>query len=317
MSGVLAPFTSAILPIIAIAAVGYLIARQTGLEVDPLNTVAINFFLPALVFHGIATTDLSGETVIRLVVGVLAYIFILMGIAYVGGRALGVSDALLPAVALSSTFTNSGFVGIPLLGFVFGDLGRTTATLYITTQGVVLYTLGVYAVSSGGESAALEAVREVFRLPLVYAVAAAAALRGLRLVPPTDGTFMTTVDTVGSASIPLMLTVVGIQLAEVKLGALRRTVFPAGLKLVVAPVVGAALALAVGFSDPRISNIFVIECATPTAVTSLALIIAYDETSEEGFSAAEFTSTVIFVTTVLSVIVLTVLVVAVQSGWLF
>ena len=317
MSGVVAPFTDAILPIVAIAAVGYLLGRRTGLSVEPLNTVALTFFLPALVFHGIATTDLGGGTVVKLVGGVLAYTFVLMGIAYVGGRALDVPEALLPAIALSSAFPNSGFVGIPLTGFVFGEIGRTTATLFLTTQSVVLYTLGVYVVSSDGENAAMEAVREVFRLPLVYAVIAAAALRALGLVPPTDGTFMTTVDSVGSASIPLMLTVVGIQLAEVELGALRRTLLPAGLKLAVAPVVGAALALAVGFSDPRVSNIFVIECATPAAVTPLALIIAYGETPEEGLSAAEFTSTVIFVTTILSVVVLTALVVAVRNGWLF
>ena len=315
MSSVVAPFTSAILPIVAIAAVGYLIGRRTGLSVEPLNTVALTFFLPALVFHGLATTDLSGGTVVKLVGGVLVYVFVLMGIAYVGGRALGVSEALLPAIALSSAFPNSGFVGIPLVGFVFGDLGRTTATLYLTTQSVVLYTFGVYVVSD--EGAALEAVREVFRLPLVYAVVAAGVLRALGLVPPADGTFMTTVDSVGSASIPLMLTVVGIQLAEVELGAIRRTLFPTGLKLVVAPIVGAAIALAVGFSDPRISNIFLIECATPAAVTPLALIIAYGETPEEGLSAAEYTSTVIFVTTILSVVVLTGLVVAVRSGWLF
>lgn len=315
MSSVVAPFTSAILPIVAIAAVGYLIGRRTGLSVEPLNTVALTFFLPALVFHGLATTDLSGGTVVKLVGGVLVYVFVLMGIAYVGGRALGVSEALLPAIALSSAFPNSGFVGIPLVGFVFGDLGRTTATLYLTTQSVVLYTFGVYVVSD--EGAALEAVREVFRLPLVYAVVAAGVLRALGLVPPADGTFMTTVDSVGSASIPLMLTVVGIQLAEVELGAIRRTLFPTGLKLVVAPIVGAAIALLVGFSDPRISNIFLIECATPAAVTPLALIIAYGETPEEGLSAAEYTSTVIFVTTILSVVVLTGLVVAVRSGWLF
>ena len=315
MTGVVAPFTSAILPIVAIAAVGYLIGRRTELSVEPLNTVALTFFLPALVFHGLATTDLSGGTVVKLVGGVLVYVFVLMGIAYVGGRALGVSEALLPAIALSSAFPNSGFVGIPLVGFVFGDLGRTTATLYLTTQSVVLYTFGVYVVSD--EGAALEAVREVFRLPLVYAVVAAGVLRALGLVPPADGTFMTTVDSVGSASIPLMLTVVGIQLAEVELGAIRRTLFPTGLKLVVAPVVGAAIALLVGFSDPRISNIFLIECATPAAVTPLALIIAYGETPEEGLSAAEYTSTVIFVTTILSVVVLTGLVVAVRSGWLF
>lgn len=315
---VVSAFTSSILPIVAIALVGYLIGRRFGSTVDQLNTVALNFFLPALVFHGVATTDLSGGTVVALAVGVSAYTIGMMAIAYVGARTLDLSEAILPGIVLASAFPNSGFVGIPLMAFVYGDLGRTTATLFLTVQSVLLYTLGIYVVSADNDdTGTMDAVREVFRLPLVYAVAAAALMRAFGLVPPVDGTFMTTVDTVGSASVPLMLTVVGIQLADVNLRAFRRTTVPTVLKLVVAPVVGAGIALAIGFSDPRVSNIFVIECATPAAVTPLALTIAYGDPSGDTLSTAEYMSSVIFVTTVLSVVVLTFLVFAVQNGLLF
>lgn len=311
-------FTSAVLPIIVIAAVGYVIGRRTGVDVAPLNTVALNFFLPALVFHGVATTQLSGGTVLDLGLGVLLYLLGMMGIAYLGGRAFDLPDAVLPGVVLASTFPNSGFVGIPLTSFVFGDLGRTTATLFLTIQSVVLYTVGVYVVSAsaGDTTDATGAVREVFRLPLVYAVVLAAVVRVAGIVPPADGTLMTTIDTVGSASIPLMLTVVGIQLAGVKLGALRRTVLPTALKLVIAPVLGAAIALAIGFGDSRVGNIFILECATPAAVTPLAIAIAYTDPDDGALSTAEYMSTVVFVTTLLSVAVLTALVVAIRNGLL-
>ncbi|WP_223302149.1 AEC family transporter [Haladaptatus sp. R4] len=221
-------FTSAILPIIAIAGVGYVIGWRTGISVDQLNTVALNFFLPALVFHGIVTTDLSGKTVLNLGLAVFAYTLVMMGVAYLSGRTLDLPDAALPGVVLASAFPNSGFVGIPLTEFVFGDVGRTTATLFLTIQSVILYTVGVYVVSASSDNTAgvRSAVREVFRLPLVYAVVLAALVRFLGLVPPVDGTFMTTLDSVGSASVPLMLTVVGIQLAEVDLGGLHRIALP-------------------------------------------------------------------------------------------
>ena len=115
-----------------------------------------------------------------------------------------------------------------------------------------------------------------------------------------------------------MLTVVGIQLAEVDLGALRGTAIPAGLKLVVAPVVGAGVALAAGFDDPRVANVFVLECATPAAVTPLALALAYgDDAGGDALSTAEYMSGVIFVTTLLSVVVLTALVAAIRRGLVF
>ncbi|GAA0311568.1 AEC family transporter [Halarchaeum salinum] len=313
-------FTSAILPIVAIAAVGYAIGRTTDVAVGPLNTVALNFFLPALVFHGIATTSLSGSAALSLVVAVVAYLLALMVLAFVAGRIFDVPETLLSGLVLASAFPNSGFVGIPLASFVFGDLGRTTATVFLTTQSVVLYTLGVYVVSAreGDAAGATSALREVFRLPLVYAVAAAVLVRLLGVVPPVDGTFMTTVDSVGAASIPLMLTVVGIQLADVDLGHLRPTALPAVLKLGIAPVVGAAIALVVGFANPAVANIFMLECATPAAVTPLALVIAYQQADgDDAIDTAEYMSTVIFVTTVASVVVLTGLVAAIRSGWLF
>ncbi len=312
-------FTSAILPIIAIAGVGYVIGWRTEVSVGALNTVALNFFLPALVFHGILTTDLSGKTVLNLGIAVFAYTLVMMGVAYLSGRTLDLPNAALPGVVLASAFPNSGFVGIPLTEFVFGDIGRTTATLFLTMQSIILYTLGVYVVSASSDDTAgvRSAIREVFRLPLVYAVVLAALVRLLGLVPPVDGTFMTTLDSVGSASVPLMLTVVGIQLAEVDLGGLHRIALPTALKLVVAPICGAGIALVVGFTQPHMGNIFVLECATPAAVTPLALTIAYGDPDENSLSTAEYMSTVIFVTTVLSVVVLTALVVAIQSGYLF
>nr|WP_123075070.1 AEC family transporter [Halarchaeum sp. CBA1220] len=314
----LGAFTSAILPIVAIAAVGALIGTLADVDVGPLNTVALTFFLPALVFHGVATTDLSGDAVAALVGAVLAYALLVMGLAYVAGRAIGLPDSLLSGAVLASAFPNSGFVGIPLAGFVFGDLGATVATLFLTTQSVLLYTLGVYVVSASHDASAgaASALRDVFRLPLVYAVAAAALLRLLGWVPPVDGTVMTTVDSVGSASIPLMLTVVGIQLADVDLGHLRRAVFPSALKLLVAPLVGVAIALAVGFANPAVANVFVLECATPAAVTPLAIVLAYSD-ADDDHDTAEYMSTVIFVTTVLSVLVLTGLVAAIRGGYLF
>ncbi|GGN22976.1 AEC family transporter [Halarchaeum nitratireducens] len=316
----LGAFVSAILPIVAIAAVGYAIGRATDVAVGPLNTVALNFFLPALVFHGIATTTLGGDAVVSLVVAVVAYLLGLMALAFAAGHLLDVPETLFSGVVLASAFPNSGFVGIPLSAFVFGDLGRTTATVFLTVQSVVLYTLGVYVVSAreGDAAGATSALREVVRLPLVYAVAAAALVRVLGLVPPVDGTFMTTVDSVGSAAVPLMLTVVGIQLADVDLGHLRPTALPTALKLGVAPLVGVVIALAVGFTNPAVANVFVLECATPAAVTPLALVIAYRSASaDEAVDVAEYMSTVIFVTTVASVVVLTGLVAAIRQGLLF
>jgi hypothetical protein len=129
---------------------------------------------------------------------------------------------------------------------------------------------------------------------------------------------METVRSVGDASIPIFLLILGIQLARTDArAALRRTAPAVGLKLVVAPAVGLAIALAVGFGDPLVARTFVLEAASPVAVTPLALTIEFaDGSSDDPVSAPEYLGTTIFVTTVASVVTVTALLSLLQAGTL-
>jgi predicted permease len=316
--GLTSAFTGAVGPILAIAVAGYVLQRATDLEVGPLNTAGLYVLVPALAFHSILTTSLGGGEVLKLAVGVVAYALVMIALAWAVGTLVGTSGALLGALMLAAAFPNSGFVGIPLSEFAFGELGRTTAVLYLTIQNLVVYTLGVYIASSGAGREAREAVGDVFRLPLIYAVVAAAGIRLLGLTPPTDSAPMQTAGTVGEAAVPVMLLVLGIQLADTDVTAVTRSAAPSFLKLVAAPFVAVGIALALGFADPTVARVFVLESATPTAVIPLALTIEYaDDLAVDGITAPEYLSTAIFVTTVASVAVLTVLVAGLQAGLVF
>ncbi|ELZ43474.1 hypothetical protein C471_00110 [Halorubrum saccharovorum DSM 1137] len=311
-------FTNAILPILSVAVVGYLLARATDIDVGSINTLGLYVLIPALAFHSIATTTLGGGEVAKLGVGVAGYAVVMIAIAWGVGRLSGESGPLLGALMLAAAFPNSGFVGIPLSEFAFGEIGRTTAVLYLTIQNLVVYTLGVYIASGGSDSRPLDAVLEVFRLPLIYAIAAAVAMRALELVPPADSAAMETVGLVGDASVPVMLLILGIQMAGTDVSAVSRSILPSTLKLVIAPIVGLALALALGFNNPTVAKVFVLECATPAAVIPLALTIEYaDDVVVDGITAPEYLSTAIFTTTVASVGVLTVLVAALHAATFF
>ncbi|MEW5597152.1 AEC family transporter, partial [Peribacillus frigoritolerans] len=85
--------------------------------------------IPALAFHSIATTTLGGGEVLKLGLGVVGYSLLMIVIAWGVGRLAGESGPLLGALMLAAAFPNSGFVGIPLSGFAFGEVGRTTAVI--------------------------------------------------------------------------------------------------------------------------------------------------------------------------------------------
>ncbi len=311
---VLSAFTSAVLPIFALAGVGYAFGRTTGIDVEPLNAVALYLFVPALAFSGIVTASLSGGTLLALAGGVVAYALVMLVVGYTVGRVTGTEGVLLSALVLAAAFPNAGFLGIPLSSFAFGDVGKTTATVYLTVQNLLVYTLGVYVASSGSDDA-MAAVREVFKLPLLYAVAAAVVLRVIGVTPNPSGPFMSTITTAGNASVPLMLVVLGIQLADVTPAALKKTLVPSVLKLGVAPVVAVGIAFLFGFGDLTVARTYVVECTTPAALIPLVLVIAYsDDDRIDGVTAPEYMSSVILVTTVASAVVLTLLIAVLRSG---
>jgi hypothetical protein len=61
--------------------------------------------------------------------------------------------------------------------------------------------------------------------------------------------------------------------------------------------------------------VFVLLCATPVALIPLALTLSYSDVADrEGLSASEYLTMTIFVTTVASVPVLTVLITLLRDG---
>ncbi len=311
-------FASAILPIVAIAGVGFVLGRVQDVDAGPLNTVTVYVLAPALVFHSLATTGLSGRTLASVVVAVVAFHLVMIVVAQGVGRLVGESDPLLSALVLVSAFPNSGNYGVPVSEFAFGQTGRSTAVLYLSTQGVLLYTLGVYIATRGGGDTGLDGLKRVFTVPLVYAVVGALAIRWAGVVPPGDSTTMQTLELVGESSIPVMLLILGIQLARTDYGAaLTRVGVPTALKMLVAPVVATGVAFAVGFQELTVARVFVLESAMPVAITPLILLMEFSDVEVEGMSVPEYVSTAVFVTTLVSVPLLTVLIFILQSGLVF
>lgn len=316
MNAILGVFASAILPVVAIAAAGFALGRTR--EVDPaaLNTVTVYVLAPALVFHSLATSTLAAGTLARVAVGVVAFTLAMAAVAEGFGRLRGTKEPLLSALVLVAAFSNAGNLGIPVSDFAFGSAGRETAVLFMSVQAVLMYTVGVYVASRSGGAAGLSGVRRVFRLPLVYAVVGALVARALGVVPAADAASMEAVGLVGDSAIPVMLLVLGLQLARTDYAAaLSKARTGTALRLLVAPAVGLGVAHAVGFSDPTVARVFVLEAAMPAAVTPVILVAEFAGTSRVGgVTVPEYVSTCVLVTTLLSIPLLTALIVVLQLG---
>ena len=323
-SDLLSIFATAILPIVAVAAAGYVLGRVKAVDPGPLNTITVYVLVPALVFHSVATASLSGTTMAWLALAVVAFTIAMVVLAEGVGRLAGDTEPLLGAFVLTTTFSNAGNYGIPLSDFAFGTIGRQTAVLYIVVQSVLMYTIGVYVAARGPGKSPLSGVRRVFTIPLVYAVVAGLAAQWLGVLPADGSATMSTIQTVGNASIPVMLLLLGIQLAGSNFGAALGSVVRANaLKMVAAPLVAVGVALAAttafewaGLAGPNttVARVFVLECATPAAVTSLILVGEFSTGDIDGIEPESYVSTVVFTSTLLSIPTLTVLIALLKAG---
>lgn len=316
MTDVLGVFGGAVGPIVAIAAVGFLLARRREVDPAPLNTVVVYVLAPALVFHSLAVTELPGSTLLRLTVGVGCFTALMIVIGETIGRLTGDSEPLLSAFVLAVCFTNAGNLGVPVSDFAFGDVGRQTAVVFLTVQVVLMYTVGVYIASRSGGDVGTAGLRRVFEIPLVYAVVLALVLRYFGFVPPASSGAMESIGLVGDASIPVMLLILGIQLANTDyVAALGKASKPTLLKMALAPVVAVGVALVVGFGDSTVGRVFVLESSMPSAVTPLVLLVEFAEDERIGeLTVPEYMSTVVLVTTLCSLPLLTGLIVLLQAG---
>jgi hypothetical protein len=319
-------FVTAILPVTAVAAVGALLGVRTEVDSEPLNTITIYVLIPALIFYSLSTTSIPPQTAVKIAVGVCVYVASMLALAIGVSRLRGWSRAETSALVLGSTFTNAGNYAIPVAAFAFGPVGRSTAVLFLIAQNVLMYTVGVY-VASRSRAASRTAAREVFKLPLVYAVAAAGLVRWLDLVP--SGTAMDTVRLTGDAAIPVMLLILGIELARTRRSAVSAAIAPTAMKLFAAPVVGIAAVFVLSLDSPIVAQTFVLGCAAPTAITPLMLAIKYDSDGTGSARSAdesaagtnsillpEYVSAAVFTSTLGSIPTLTVLIWILQTGLL-
>jgi len=315
-------FLSSVAPPLSIAAAGYLLGRVREVDTEPLSTVTVYVFLPALVFETLVTLDAGLGTVTAVVAAMVGFTAVVGALSWAVSRARGREGTVVTGAAMAAAVPNTGNFGIPVATFAFGAAGRSTAVLFVLVQNLLLYTVGVYLLSRGAAGTDRAALGRVARQPVVWALVAAGATVALGVVPPEDGTAMDTLRLVGDASIPVFLVVLGLQVESMDLGATVRETLPTvGLKLLVAPVVAVAVAALVDIGDPAVTAAFVVLAAGPSAVTPLVLSIEFgdDETGDASgetgtVSTADYVGTVVFLTILGSLPVVTGLVLLAELG---
>ncbi len=278
------PIVNVVLPVFAIMAAGYATGRS-GLLGEQAST-ALNAFvfyvaLPALFFGTMAQLDLAQVFYWPFIAAFGAGLIGTFGLALLVGAFLFPNRlAILTLHGISAIFSNTGYMGVPLLLIAYGEAGLPAGIISTVMTGVVvmgLATLLIELDGSGEETAlqlARDAITAVLRSPLLISATAGIlwAATGLGLPAPV----VRFTDLLGSTAGPCALFAMGLFMVGKSLTAgLGEVGWLSLLKLIAMPAITYWLAFEVMPMEEVWAESAVIQAALPTGALVFVLANRY------------------------------------------
>lgn len=266
-------FIDNIAPLLLISAIGYVIGRQLHLDHRPIGRVIFYVLSPSLVFQSISTSAITGGELVGLIIAVLIFVVLMAVAGYVVARWMGVNRLDRASVMLSAFTANNGNYGLPLIELAFGPAVLARAAVIFVLITISNYGTGVFVASSGRKSMA-EALMNITRVPAVYAAALGLFINFTQItLPPL---LAGPIERVSLAAVPMMLILLGLQLAESgQVSQMKLVGVGSALRLVLSPFVALAIGLLMGFNDIAMVA-FIMQASMPTAVMTIILASEYD-----------------------------------------
>jgi hypothetical protein len=262
-----------ILPVFVVIGLGYAFARRNHAELRTANRLTFFVLSPCLVFVSLIESDMSGGETAQIFVFVVLMVLAMGALAWLTGRAMRLTSQQMIAFLLAAMFVNAGNYGLGVTRLAFGAAAESRAVIYFVSSSILVYTLGTL-IASGFKGGWRGASKHLLTLPQVYALLAVLIIRltGWQVPAP----IMEGLSLPARAAIPLMLLLLGMQLANASVGEYWKAAsVGTALRLVVAPIVAAGFAALLNLSGPA-RQAGLLEASMPTAVISTLIANEYE-----------------------------------------
>ena len=274
-----------IAPVFVCAAIGFGWSRLgRPYDAEFVTALVTNIGAPCLVFSTLSSVEIDVEA-FGAMAGVAA--LTLAATAAAGIVVLRVAGLSMRTFLPSLMFPNVGNMGLPLCLLAFGETGLVLAIAYFTVCSVGQMTLGA------GMAAGATSVREVMRVPVIYAVLLALPFMIWNADPPDW--LANTTRLLGGILIPLMLISLGISLAKLRVRSLKRSLALSLARLVFGFAVGVGVAEAFGLEGIA-RGVVILQSTMPTAVFNYLFSLRYGREHEEVAGIVMISTTLSFAT---------------------
>ncbi len=291
------------LPIIVLVALGYLLQPRLKLDVATLNRIQVYVVMPAFFIHFLS----SGRQPIGVVwpvfyFGIVQFL-ILIPLGWLLAMTFRMRRTLGPMIGLGAAYANVGFFGVPVTQLAFGPDYLIYQSVLAALMAIMTTTVGVWVMAPGGGKP-FDKLRTAFETPMIPSVVIGLLLRGFEVeLPPLVGQ---PIQLLGSIFTPLALYTLGAQVAASRIGRIEwgpqsLILF---LKFLIAPALTWWICIVMGLPSD-ITAVIVVAASTPVGV--LITIFAAEYKME-----ADFISTAVVISTILSPIFVTAWILAVR-----
>lgn len=315
------PVFQALIPVVTLIVLGFLIVRVGWLRAEGMRDISNVAFLvlaPALLFRSMATVHLA-EIDFRPVAIYFCAIWVVFAIV----MAMQGFNKRAAVLALSTTFSNTLMIGVPLVSMAYGQEGLVTLFALMSVHSLIMLTMVTSIVefadareananshsSRGGSRLTrstvtlIKAARATLLhpVPLPILIGLIYSSTGLALPPILDQTLQL----IGSAFSPIALMLVGATLAATRdLGHIKTGLSLALTKNCIHPLVMFALGMLVGLKGVGFK--VMILCAALPIGANVYLYATRYRVAEQEVTASIAASTVLALITLTAVMFATV-----------
>lgn len=273
-------------------------ARKAGIlsatDSNAFSNLLVYIAFPATIFVSLHGRPLSGDMVSVPVV-MVGIEMLILGAAYLIGRALKFDNRTIAALMLISAFGNTAFLGFPVVVSEFGGDPQALPSAVVLDQisrNIMMNTVGIWVVATlTGAGYSRKSMLDVLKSPMLIAAVLAIATRGVHIPTPV----MSLIQKIDGMTVPMSMICIGLMLS---VGAARQNPAAIGiaflLKMIAFPVL-LWLSLPIVGVHGTVGHVAVLESAMPAAIIAGVLTNKYN-------ANGQFASGAIFVMTLVSVI---------------
>ena len=246
-----------------------------------LSNMVVSYVMPFYIFYTTATNSsltLLNKAPLLVLMGVAVPLFGFV-LAQPLLKLLNVSVEQKSIFQFCIMYGNTGFLGIPISGFLFGSEGAFFAVMYNFGVMLVVFSLGMWLLSSGSSNS----LKSLLGNPIMWSmiIGIVFAVAGIQLPQWIDQPLAT----LSNLTLPIALLVAGAQIGSVQFEKNSYTghmITVALSRLIVIPGLLIALFALLGWGNPD-HKVMILESAMPVGISST--IFARNFGADSNFSA--------------------------------